>query len=217
LEILRRAGIKTGLVVDLGCGSGRWARELNRAGYAVLGVDQSRAMIRMARRIAPAAKFKVASLLKVELPACCAITSIGECLNYTFDASNSRVELRRFFGRVFRALRPGGVFIFDIAEPRRIPKTPERKWSEGSDWTILVRIDGDPTRSVLRRHIVTFRRKGNLYRRSEETHLLRLYRADDLLDDLAGCGFRAHKLAGYGDFKFPRGIAGIVAVKPHLG
>ena len=66
LRILRTCGVKEGLVVDLGCGSGHWARELNRAGYRVLSVDQSLAMIRLARQKAPASKFKVASSLAVK-------------------------------------------------------------------------------------------------------------------------------------------------------
>jgi len=118
VQILRRYGVTDGLIVDLGCGSGRWAAELNRAGYRVLGVDQSAAMIGLARRIAPDSKFKIASLLRTDLPSCDAITSIGECLNYCFDAKNSREELNHLFVRAHRALRPAGVLIFDIASPR---------------------------------------------------------------------------------------------------
>jgi len=51
-------------VVDLGCGSGRWASELNRTGFDELGIDQSPAVITLARRIAPKSQFKVASVLK---------------------------------------------------------------------------------------------------------------------------------------------------------
>lgn len=217
LQILRRYGVNHGLVVDLGCGSGRWAGELTRAGFGVLGVEQSSAMIRIARQIAPDARFQTASLLDVELPPCHAVTSIGECLNYAFDQRNSRDRLRRLFRRVHRALQPGGVFIFDIAEPQRVPENPEKKWSEGPDWAILVSIDGDRVRRLLRRRIVAFRRIGKAFRRSEETHVLRLYSADELVKDLARCGFRARKLKSYGGFQFPRGITGILAVKPHLG
>jgi SAM-dependent methyltransferase len=54
LRRLRRAGIRDGLVVDIGCGSGIWARALTDAGYDVLGVDVSEAMLQIARRRAPA-------------------------------------------------------------------------------------------------------------------------------------------------------------------
>ncbi len=85
LAILRRRGLEDGLVVDLGCGSGLWAEELCGAGYDVLGVDISPAMIEIARCRAPQATFEVGSFLKVDLPRCGAVTSLGECLNYLFD------------------------------------------------------------------------------------------------------------------------------------
>ncbi len=43
-----------GLVVDLGCGEGRVARELESLGYRVVGVDRSPALIRAALLAAPA-------------------------------------------------------------------------------------------------------------------------------------------------------------------
>ena len=53
LQLLRAQKIKSGLVVDLGCGSGVLAERLIRAGYVVLGVDMSKAMLRLARKRAP--------------------------------------------------------------------------------------------------------------------------------------------------------------------
>jgi hypothetical protein len=85
---------------------------------------------------------------------------------------------------------------------------------EGSDWAVLVSITGDRERNLLCRQITTFRKVGKLYRRSDETHTLRLYRTRDLIDDLAGCGFRARRLTAYGSFRFPPGIAGVLAIKP---
>src|SRR5262249_54099196 len=76
LALLTRSGITGGLVVDLGCGSGIWARILTNAGYDVLGVDYSAAMIALARRHAPKAKFCHGSYLDADLPPCDAVTSI---------------------------------------------------------------------------------------------------------------------------------------------
>jgi SAM-dependent methyltransferase len=150
LQILRTNGVTDGLVVDLGCGSGRWAAELNRAGYRVFGLDQSAPMIRLARKTAPDSKFKVASLLCTALPSCDAITSIGECLNYCFDERNSREELHRLFVSARGALRPGGVLVFDIAEPARIPRSNAKtKWIEGRDWSLFVTIGGDRGHNTL--------------------------------------------------------------------
>jgi len=67
LNILRQRKIFAGLVVDLGCGSGLWARELTQAGYDVLGIEQSAAMIEIARKKTPKARFQKDSFLKALL------------------------------------------------------------------------------------------------------------------------------------------------------
>jgi SAM-dependent methyltransferase len=214
LRILKKKGIASGLVVDLGCGSGRWARELNRAGYDVLGVDQSRAMIRLARRIAPKSRFKVASLWSAALPPCRAITSIGECLNYRFDPVESKSALGRLFKRAFGALRPGGVFICDFAGPGRAPKGGRREHSSaGRDWSVTAKTTTH-SRGVLRRHVVALRRIGGRQRRSVEIHYLRLHTPAEISRELARCGFRVRSVGGYGRFRFPAGIHGVVAEKP---
>jgi SAM-dependent methyltransferase len=102
LRILHGNGVREGLIVRLGCGSGRWAAELNRSGHAVIGIDQSPSMVQLARRIARASTFRIGSLWSAKLPACAAVTSLGECLNYCFDSSISRVALRSQRGRTAR-------------------------------------------------------------------------------------------------------------------
>jgi SAM-dependent methyltransferase len=214
LRILRRSGIKGGLVIDLGCGSGRWAHELNRNGCAALGVDQSPAFIRLARKIAPQSTFVCASLLRVKLPECDAVTSIGECFNYSFDRKAGKQELARLFARVYGALRPGGVLIFDVADPSRIPEQgPRRTGSQGADWAILVETSGDKRRNVLTRRIISFRKTGSRYRRSEETHRLHLYKAAEIVAILNRTGFHVTRLKAYGRFRLPAGIAAFLARK----
>ena len=85
LEVLRDRGAKT--VVDIGCGSGIWARQLVDAGMQVVGVDLSPAMIKLARRRVPEAKFQVASWRDYRPAPADAFTALGEVLGQRADIS----------------------------------------------------------------------------------------------------------------------------------
>ncbi len=214
LRILKRCGVQGGLVVDLGCGSGRWARILNDAGYEAIGIDQSRAFLRLARRAAPRSRFVLGSLFRVQLPACDAITAMGECLNYAFDERAGPRELVRFFVRAHAALRCGGVLVFDLAEPGRVPEGgPRKSWSEGRDWAILVETSGDARRRTLTRRIVSFRKHGAAWRRSEEGHRLHLYEASRIAEALGAIGFRVQCAGAYGRMRLPAGMRAVIAIK----
>src|SRR5262245_38466765 len=80
LNVLRRAGITTGHVVDLGCGDGTWLRILTQNGFAATGIDQSSSLVHYARKRAPKARVKVRSVHQVVLDRCDAITALGEVL-----------------------------------------------------------------------------------------------------------------------------------------
>lgn len=213
LRILSQSGITSGLVVDLGCGSGIWASELSCAGYDVLGVDISPAMIEIARKRVPRAVFHVGSLLKVKLPHCVAVTSLGECFNYLFDESNSLVELRRLFRRIYASLEPGGLLIFDVAEPGR-GKGARQKYRLGPDWAVLSEVDEDVRTNRLTRRITLFRKAGELYRRSEEVHRLQLYKRSEVAKGLRDAGFGVRTLTGYGEQLLIKGCVGFLARKP---
>jgi SAM-dependent methyltransferase len=198
LRALRQSGIREGLVADLGCGSGIWAQILVRAGYEVLGVDLSPAMIRLARRRAPGARFRVASLWSAALPACDAVTALGECFNYCFDPRSRSAHLGRLFRRIHHALRPGGVLIFDIAGPGR-GSGPRQRFVEGPGWAVLRDAQEDAGGRILTRRITTFRKTGRRYRRSHEVHRLRLYRPSQVVAALRQAGFAVRRLPPYGE------------------
>ena len=212
LDILKQNGIREGLVVDLGCGSGLLAQALTRERYNVLGIDISEAMIAIARKRVPSAEFRVDSLFAADLPACNAVTSVSECLNYLFDSNNH--DFTQFFARVYSALIPGGVFVFDLAGPGQLkPGTTTRDFTEGDDWIVLVEKHEDPG-GVLTRRITSFRKVGNNYRRAAEVHRQRLFRFADIAKALRRAGFRVRTKRKYGQYRLPPAHAVFIARKP---
>ena len=214
LKILRQRGIKNGLVIDLGCGSGVWARALTLAGYEALGVDLSQEMLKLARKHAPKARFLRASLLDVELTSCQAVTAIGEPVNYLFDPRSSMAALAKLFRRIHRALLPGGVFVFDVATPGRSGQFgPVLKHVEGRDWALLFRTEEDRRSRILTRHMTIFRKVGRAYRRSSESHRLRLYTREQIERQLRAAGFEIQVARSYGK-SLPRpGLLVFIAAK----
>ncbi|PLZ86754.1 SAM-dependent methyltransferase [Fischerella muscicola CCMEE 5323] len=213
LEILHQKGINKGLVVDLGCGSGIWAKALTQAGYDVLGIDISDAFIDLARKKAPKANFQKASFLRVTLPKCDAVTSIGECLNYQFD-QHSLGEIQKLFAHIYESLKPGSVFILDIAELGYVSgMNPQKTYSQGQDWAILLEKEEDQKTHQLTRKMTIFRKIGNLYRRSEELHRVQLYKGSEILQQLQRVGFQVRVIHGYGEFKFSQAQVGFIATK----
>ena len=214
LRLLRRAGIHEGLVVDLGCGSGIWAATLLDDGYDVLGIDQSEALLEIARERAPGARLEHGSLFDVRLPPCAAVTAIGECFSYTVDARAGRPALAALIQRIATVLQPGGLFVFDVVTAGREPEDGRRTWSEGPDWLLCLEAREDPANATLTRRIAVFRPVGDSYRRSDELHRLWLYSRGDALTDLEAAGLQPRTLTGYGRrTRFRRGHVGFAALK----
>jgi hypothetical protein len=71
----------------------------------------------------------------------------------------------------------------------------------------------DRRRGVLTRQITSFRRVGELYRRSHEVHRQRLFRRAEVTAWLRDSGFKVRTLRGYGALRFARGQVGFLARK----
>jgi len=201
LKALRAARINDGMVVDLGCGSGIWASQLVAAGYDVIGIDISEAMLEIAQQRSPQSEFRLESIFKAKIPRCSAVTALGECFNYLFDSRNTATNQSKLFGRIFRALRPGGLFVCDIAEPGQVaPDTVSKGFSQGGDWFVAVEKQEDQHTQILARRIVSFRKVNEMYRRAEEIHHQRLYKASEFAERLRQAGFSVRIKRSYGDY-----------------
>lgn len=201
LGLLREAGIQDGLVVDLGCGSGLWVREARRAGYEALGVDNSAPMIELARTVAPDARFVCAPVHGFSIPPCDAVTALGEVFNYIPPGEEDLPPLGALFREVARALRPGGLLLFDAIVRGR--PMAYRSWQAGEDWAALVDVVEDSERNLITRGITTFRRIGPHYRRSDETHRVRVLDRAEVERELREAGFSVRASRRYGDFLLP--------------
>jgi SAM-dependent methyltransferase len=181
-------------VLELGCGDGTTAARLVEAGHTVVGIDQSEAMIDLARARVPAGDFRVGSFVDAEIPGQFdAAIAIGEVLGYLLD---ERASLDAVVARVRRALPPGGLFLFDLAGPGRAGANGSTGWTDGDGWTVAYRAHEEDGELV--REIVTFRRADDgTWHRTDETHRLRLHAPDDVIERLRTHGFAAHTLGGY--------------------
>ena len=214
---LQKEGIRSGLVVDLGCGSGIMARQLRDAGYDVIGIDLSESLLEIARRRVPDGTFRVGSFATADIPPCVAVTAIGEVFNYTFDAENCAGVRARAWQRIASALLPGGLLVFDMAAPARVPPASQRNYFEGTDWAILVETEGNASRTLLTRRMTTFRKLWDLYRRDFEVHQLQLVEPEDVLVSLQSFGLRAETFTRYGSQALPEGLIGYLARKEASG
>lgn len=112
LERLILSELETGsTVLDLCCGSGRFAAALSGRGFSVVGVDVSEEMISLARRNAPGCEFIVADARSFVLP-----VRVDAAFS-TFDSLNhlmTSAALGRAFSQVAGSLVAGGPFVFDL-------------------------------------------------------------------------------------------------------
>ena len=212
---LSRAGTDTGLVVDLGCGSGILARLLTAAGYDVLGIDLSADMVARARVEAPAATFQVGSIHDARIPPCVAVAAVGEIVNYAFDARTDRAALADLLRGVHAALQPPGVLVFDVATPGRGgPQGRRQVFHDRPDWSLWTEVAEHDGGTRLTRDMVVFTRDGEVYRRVAEHHELHLYDPDDVEDLLRATGFEVGRRPSYDGLAPADGWVVFAARKP---
>ena len=211
LQWLNEIGIEQGTVVDLGCGGGQWLQLLTSKGYQAYGVDVSSSMIKAAKRNAPQAKLIQGSFADTALPACDAVTAMGEPLNYL----NSGPAFRRTLRHVFEALQPGGLLIFDARHPATSDVDPVHSVRSNRDWFCHCRTEENHRTGSMTRYITTFKRNGkNSFRRQEEIHRLKVFSRAVVSDWLRKTGFRVKTRRSYGEYQLSKNQSVFICRKP---
>ena len=113
--LVERGVLPGARLLDAGCGTGRYAIELGRRGYAVEGVDQSPELIDVAKRSAihqpSSVSFHIGDLLALPDHRYDAILCRGVLNDFVDTGSRQRA-----FSSLAGALRRGGVLILDVRE-----------------------------------------------------------------------------------------------------
>ena len=113
--LMKEHGAASGIVCELGCGTGKITRRLKNYGYDMIGIDNSSEMLRIARSKEKPGDESILYLLQdmreFELyGTVAAVVSICDSINYITDAR----DLMKVFRLVNNYLDIGGVFIFDV-------------------------------------------------------------------------------------------------------
>jgi SAM-dependent methyltransferase len=188
--------------LDLACGTGAASLALATAGARVVGVDRSRAMLRIARARARdrglSVRWVAADIRRLgQAPAARdalrpasfdLITCLYDSLNYLTGPD----DLAAACAGVARLLRPGGRFVFDLNTAHEFASwdDTDQVVFDTPDLLVYNRLSYDAERRIARGRIVWFVREIERWWRDEETHAERAWGDDEVVAALGAAGLR---------------------------
>ena len=200
-KIMEEEGVHPRSAVDLACGTGSVTQLLARQGIPTIGVDLSEDMLTQAQLktadMDNPPRFICQSLDKLKLYkavdlAVCALDS----LDYITDPRQCRQAIHR----IFRALNPGGLFIFDVNTPEKLRALDGQVFLDEDDDVYCVwRGQFDEETNICSYGMDLFQREGKRWVRSFEEHREYAYSAPQLTGWLREAGFT--RIRVYGDRK----------------
>lgn len=175
-ELLKDYDISSGVICELGCGTGKITRLLAKAGYDMIGIDISEDMLAIASEDeGQGILYLCQDMCDFELyGTVSAMISVCDSMNYLLEEE----EIADTLKCVNHYLEPGGIFIFDL-------NTIYKYETMLGDTTICENRDEgsfiwenyyDKEEQINEYDLTLFiREEDNLYRKFEETHYQRGY------------------------------------------
>ena len=206
MQILAKEGLKPRTAVDLACGTGSVSVLLAQKGMKVIGVDLSPEMLSVAYQKAQdmenAPMFVCQSLQELYLPrgvdlAVCALDS----LDYITDPRDCALAIQR----IYKALNPGGCFIFDVNTPEKLMAMDGQVFlDEDEDVYCVWRGEFDRQENICTYAMDLFQRQGSNWQRSFERHREYAYSQQQLMGYLKAAGFTRVRVYADRLFEAPR-------------
>lgn len=191
-SILRREGIHSGIVLELGCGTGKMTRQMAMKGYEMIGIDTSEEMLSIARdysdRTQDGILYLCQDMREFELyGTVSAVICVCDSMNYMLTEE----DLKKVFRLVNNYLDPGGIFIFDMDTPYAYQEVM------GDTTFAMNREEGSfiwentfyPEEMINEVELTLFVSRDNgLYEKMEETHVRKTYSLDTLRELIEEAG-----------------------------
>ena len=198
-RLLQKSAIPVHSVLDLACGTGTISCLLAQRGYQVIATDGSEEMLTQAAWKAAALEqppmFLHQSMPRLHLgmEVDAAISTL-DALNYLTRTADLRETLRR----VYRWLRPGGLFLFDVNTPYKLQRMDGQIYMDETEETCCVwRTFFSRRTQVCTYQVDLFRLNANgSWDRAFEEHRERAWGREELETYLTEAGFGAVTVTG---------------------
>lgn len=197
-QLLRGYGIRTGLIAELGCGTGKMTRRLAAAGYDMIGIDSSCEMLSVAMEgqdpAASSILYLNQDMREFELyGTVAAVVSVCDSMNYLM----TNEDLTKVCALVNNYLDPGGIFIFDMNTRYKYERLlGDRVIAENRlQGSFIWENQFDPDSCVNQYDLTLYiRRENEMYERYEETHLQRCYEICEIEKAVSDAGMQMLKV-----------------------
>ena len=200
--ILDKEGLKPRTVADLACGTGSATRILAERGYRVTAVDLSEDMLTEAMDkctdLPNLPTFVHQNLAELRLPRA---VDMAVCFLDSLDYILDPADCERAICRTYKALNPGGVFVFDVNTPEKLRAMDGQVFLDEDDDVYCVwRGEFDEETNICSYGMDLFQRQGDVWHRSFEEHREYAYSIEQLKGFLKKAGFT--KIEVYADRLF---------------
>lgn len=187
-------------VAELACGTGSLARLLAQRGYQVTAVDLSEDMLCVAQQKCADLPVRFVHQDMSRLTLAEPTDAVVCCLD-SVNYVTKKGALARAFDRVYRYLKPGGIFLFDAKTPLALEEADGQVYlDETEDLFCVWRGEYSPRRRVCGYGIDLFRRRADgAWERGGEYHEEYAYTPEELAGYLRRAGFA--EIRQYGDKK----------------
>ena len=208
VALCRERGISPGRHLDLGCGTGTLGILMAEAGWEVVGLDASEAMLAQARRKAQDAgqvvrliqqdmrQFQLAAMVDL-------VTSFYDTVNHLLFAE----DLEAAFRGVIGVLRSGRPFVFDVNSE----ETFRHIWGGATHFietpraSTVYQLDYDADTRLAKGLVTGFLRRDDRYERFEEEILERYWPPEEIEARLKRVGFSSVRREAFNPFALPQG------------